>query len=314
MRYTLLFRQIFSLLNNLKYLNFDSSAGCSSNLSFYSLHPIDVSSTLLELHVALDNFNDCIYLLDGCFHQLQTLCVRMFMIPLSDTTISNKEKIPNLRCFSLHCNTKTKAYGELIVPLLQRMSNLEKLDLYFTVVNKRMFVDGNKLKKNIINYMSRLKTISFNIRSIIDLYNQTNLPSNEDIRHIFKDFQDNQIICCVDYFLETDRAEYLIYSYPYRLKDYDQILNNFTGGIFECVRNITLFDEHSFEHEFFLRISQSFPFMKSLNVMNDKSQKNNLHSRPKKNNQDLPIIKYLHLVKLDLTDAHDDYIKQFLVD
>ncbi|CAF4241072.1 unnamed protein product, partial [Rotaria sp. Silwood2] len=254
MRYTLLFTQIFSLFNNLKYLNLDPSARCSSNLSFDNLSPTVVSSTLLELHVALDKFNDCLYLLDGRFNQLQTLCVSIFMIPLSHTTISNKEKISNLRCFSLHCNTKTKAYDELIVLLLQRMSNLEKLDLYFTVVNKPMFVD------------------------------------------------------------ETDRAECLIYSYSYRLKDYDQISNNFSAGIFECVRNITLFDKHPFEHEFFLRLSQSFPFMKSLSVMNDKPQKNKLHSRPKKNNQDLPIIKYPHLVKLDLTDAHDDYIEQFLVD
>ncbi|CAF4502167.1 unnamed protein product, partial [Rotaria magnacalcarata] len=137
---------------------------------------------------------------------------------------------------------------------------------------------------------------------------------NEDIQQTFQDFQDNQIISCIDYFLEVDKGECLIYSYPYRLEDYEQISNNFSGGIFKCIRTATLYDEHPFEHEFFLRISQSFPFLKSLTVMNNKPQKNKLHSEPKKNNRDLPIIRYSHLVKLDLTDAHNDYIEQFLVD
>ncbi|CAF3405774.1 unnamed protein product [Rotaria socialis] len=314
MRHTLLFTQIFSLFTNLKYLYFDPSARYSSTLSFDNAPPTVVSSTLVELHVTFDKFNDCLYLLDGRFNQLQTLYVSMFMIPLLHPKNSNKEKIPNLKCFSLHCDEETKAYDELIVPLIQRISNLEKLDLCFTVISKPTFVDGNDLKKNIINRLLKLKKFSFNIRSIIDLDNQTNLPSNEDIQQTFQDFQDNQIISCIDYFLEVDKGECLIYSYPYRLKDYDQISNNFSGGIFKCVRTVTLCDEHPFEHEFFLRISQSFPFLKILTVMNDKPQRNKLQTEPKKNNRALPIIRYSHLVKLDLTDAHDDYIEQFLVD
>ncbi|CAF5222903.1 unnamed protein product, partial [Rotaria magnacalcarata] len=158
-----------------------------------------------------DKFNDCLNLLDGRSNQLQTLYVSMLMIPLLHPTNSNKvncfdqKKIPNLKCFSLHYDEETKAYDELIVPLIQRMSNLEKLDLCFTVISKPTFVDGNDLKKNIINHLLKLKKFSFNIRSIIDLDNQTNLPSNEDIQQTFQDFQDNQIISCIDYFLEVDK-------------------------------------------------------------------------------------------------------------
>ncbi|CAF3416118.1 unnamed protein product [Rotaria sp. Silwood2] len=83
--------------------------------------------------------------------------------------------------------------------------------------------------------------------------------------------------------------------------------------MFECVREITLFDEQPFEHEFFLRISHSFPFMQSLTLFNTKPQQKILRSRSKQNNQDIPIIKYPHLVKLNLTEAHIDYIEQFLV-
>ncbi|CAM4759897.1 unnamed protein product [Rotaria magnacalcarata] len=320
MRHTLLFTKIFSLFTNLKYLYFDPSARYSSTLPFDNAPPTVVSLILVELHVTFDKFNDCLNLLDGRSNQLQTLYVSMLMIPLLHPTNSNKvncfdqKKIPNLKCFSLHYDEETKAYDELIVPLIQRMSNLEKLDLCFTVISKPTFVDGNDLKKNIINHLLKLKKFSFNFRSIIDLDNQTNLPPNEDIQQTFQDFQDNQIISCIDYFLEVDKGECLIYSYPYRLEDYEQISNNFSGGIFKCIRTATLYDEHPFEHEFFLRISQSFPFLKSLTVMNNKPQKNKLHSEPKKNNRDLPIIRYSHLVKLDLTDAHNDYIEQFLVD
>jgi hypothetical protein len=53
-----------------------------------------------------------------------------------------------------------------------------------------------------------------------------------------------------------------IYSYPYEWKCYKNITNNFPGGLFKCVYEVSLFDERPFEHEFFLQIAQSFPFMK----------------------------------------------------
>ena len=53
---------------------------------------------------------------------------------------------------------------------------------------------------------------------------------------------------------------------------YNDITNNFPGGLFEYVRVVSLFDEHPFEHEFFLRIQKSFPFMERLSVNNNKPQ------------------------------------------
>ncbi|CAF0795699.1 unnamed protein product [Rotaria sordida] len=310
--------------HQIKWLNLESSsmkrivrATNYPNLYGFGLFNLNVETTLslfTELHVTLKTFNDCLYLLDGRFNRLHTLHVDVSTIHCSDLTISNKEKLPNLKCFSLHCNMNTHDYDEFIVPLLQRMSNLEKLDLYLIVCDKQTFVDGNELKKNIINHMSQLNKFSFNIRTIIHLHNQINLPSNQDIQHTFKDFQYNQIVSCVDYFPMAEKGQCLIYSYPYRLKHYDKITNNFSNGFFEHVNEITLFDEHPFEHEFFLRIAQSFPFIKSLTLFNNKPQTKKLYSRSKKNSQDLPIIKYPHLVKLNLIEAHNDYIEQFLID
>jgi len=47
------------------------------------------SSNLLKLNANLENFNDCLYLLDGRFEKLHTLCINISSI-CSDRTIENK--------------------------------------------------------------------------------------------------------------------------------------------------------------------------------------------------------------------------------
>ncbi|CAF1211488.1 unnamed protein product [Rotaria sordida] len=267
-----------------------------------------------EFHVSLGNFIDCLYILDGRFNQLRTFHVNISRISVCGRKLNNKEKLPNLRCFSLHSYIFTDAYDELIIPLLYRMSNLEKLDLNLSLSMKKAFVDGNDLKKNIINHMLRLDKFTFNIRSVLHLHNEINLPSNEDIQNTFRNFKNNHIISCLDYFQEQQSSQCLIYSYPYKSKFYKYITNNFSGGLFKCVREISLFDVHPFEHEFFLRISQSFPFMQKLALRNYKPQNNKLCKESKNDNQDLSIIKYPHLTNLTLSRSHDDYVKQFLLD
>jgi hypothetical protein len=96
------------------------------------------------------------------------------------------------------------------------------------------------------------------------------------------------------------------------MRHYECITNNFSGGLFKYVQEVSLFDEHPFEHEFFLRIVQSFPFMKKLSLTNNKPQ--NDKSSRKNDVQSLPIIKYLHLAYLDIHEVHDDYTEQLLVD
>jgi hypothetical protein len=195
------------------------------------------------------------------------------------------------------------------------MSNLEKLGLYLTLRSlhkNKGFIDGNYLKKNIINYMPRLNKFTFNIRSIIFLKDQIYLPSNEDIQQTFRNFRDDQIICSVDYFSNKQEGQCHIYSYPYTMWHYKSITNNFADGLYEYVHEVVLFDERPFEHEFFLRIVKSFPFMGKLSVINNKPQ--NDKSCRKKDAQNLGVIKYLHLTQLDIHDVHDDYIEQFLVD
>ncbi|CAF0723902.1 unnamed protein product [Rotaria sp. Silwood1] len=309
----LIFTDIFTTFTNLQSLNFHPFPTCYQELSFKNSPPTLYSSTLLELYVNVTYFTDCLYLLDGRFNQLHTLYVKISWIWPSSLTIDNMENLPHLKCFSLYCDTYTNVYDELIVPLLHRMLNLEKIGLYLIVCGKNTFIDGHDLKKNILNHMPRLKKFIFNIRSTICLRNQINLPSIEDIQHTFKDCPNNQIISCVDYFLESELGQCHIYSYPYVLKVYHYITNNFPGGYFKHVREVSLFDERPFEHEFFVRIAQSFPFMKKLTVNNEKPQNDKRFKISENDNQLLSIIKYPYLIELDLVEAHDDYIEQFLL-
>ncbi|CAF3395329.1 unnamed protein product [Rotaria sp. Silwood1] len=308
----LLFIHILTVFPNLRYLNFGPSSIWYQQLSYDTQLSTMISSSLLELHVCLPDLIDCIYLLDGCFNQLRTLHVNITYTMSSNSTINNKEKLPNLRFFSLRSNWDTDCYDELIVPLLNRMLNLEELNLFLQVTGRQKFVDSKDLKKNIIDHMPRLNKFKFSICSTIQLDTELDFPSNENIQKTFRNFKDNQIISYVDYFPKARQGQCHIYSYPYKLKNYDKITNNFPGGLFKFVRDVSLYDERPFEHEFFLRISRSFPYMEKLTLVNRKQQ-NNKQCRKSKN-QNFSIITYPHLIELDLHKTHKDYHRQFLFD
>ncbi|CAF2126866.1 unnamed protein product, partial [Rotaria magnacalcarata] len=221
--------------------------------------------------------------------------------------------IPNIKCFSVHCEQTTNVYHEIIVPFLRRMSNLEKLSLNLDISVRNTFIDGNDLKQNIINHLSLLKRFEFHICSNIYNSNQIHLQSKEDIQHTFRDFKDDQVISYIDHFEEREWRLCHIYLNPEKLRYYYLVTNHFPGGLFTCVRKITLKEEHPFEHEFFLRIAQSFPFITFLTIENSKSQNNKLSKESENNNQVCSTIKYPYLTALTLYFAHDDYIEEFLI-
>ena len=158
----------------------------------------------------------------------------------------------------MYCEADTELYDDCLVPLLHRMSNLEKLYLYLNAIARQTFIDGNNLKTNIINHLPRLNSFTFNIRSLNSHYNQTELPSNEDIQQSFKDFKYNRIICCVDVFQRSRFSQCHIYSSPYQWKCYKNLTNNIPGELFKCVYELSLFDERPFEHEFFVKLLNHF--------------------------------------------------------
>ncbi|CAF1483931.1 unnamed protein product [Rotaria sordida] len=294
--------------------DFHSWFSSFQRISFGYLLPTVFSSTLLELRVKVTSVDDCLFLLDGRFNQLRAFYVDIASsLPKSNFKI-NKEKLPNLRCFSLYCFSEIRFYDNIIIRLLHRMSNLEELALYLSpVVCDKKFIDGNNLKQNIIDYMPELNQFGFSIHSTILLKDQIDLPSNEDIEHSFKDFSNNKIISCVNYFFEAKYGACHIYSCPYLIPTYQNISNNFPGGLFRYVSAVSLFDEHPFEYEFFIQIAQSFPFLKNLTITNQKGQNNKQYRKSNNNNEDL-LIRYPYLKYLDFKQTHNDYIEQFLLD
>ncbi|CAF4970892.1 unnamed protein product [Rotaria sp. Silwood1] len=305
--------RIFTLFMNLTHLMF-YDASCENNvrLLFNIPSPRFSSSSLLVLNIKVQTFNVCLYLLDGRFEKLRTLYIELANIfpPLGE--IENQRKIPNLKGFVLTCMLRTSYYNELILPLIYRMTNLEELGLYFTADDNETFIDGNNLKKNILNRMSQLNQFSFDIRSVIFINNEMNLPSKEDIQQTFIDFQYMKIISCVDYLLEYKQALCHIYSYPFLMRRFEDITNNFPGGLYPYVRFVSLYDDHPFEHEFFIRISQSFPFMEKLIINNRYAQNQKESYKLMNDNSNLSIAKYYNLITLDIDRAHDDYSEEFL--
>ncbi|CAF3368229.1 unnamed protein product [Rotaria sp. Silwood1] len=304
---------IFSIFNKLTHLRFsESSYENYVPLLFDFPSRRFSSSSLLVLNIKIQHFSQLLYVLDGRFSQLHTLIVDLINNVLSTDLIENKEKISNLKCFVLSCAWEISRYKDLLLPLIYRMSNIEKLSLYLTIYINDKFIDGNDLKKNIINHLPQLSMFTFDIRSLMFINNQMNLPSKKDIEETFRDFRYTKIISYVDYFLEKKMGQCHVFSYPSEMPYYQNITNNFPGGLYEYVRFISLYDEYPFEHEFFIKISQSFPFMEKLSLINYQSQKHKQSYELINDNYNSTIVKYNYLITLDIEKVHDDYIEEFL--
>lgn len=77
------------MFTNLQCLNLNPSSSLCQRLSFSRSPPAVFPSTLLELHVNLQDFIDCLYLLDGRINQLQILYVHITFITSLNHTIND---------------------------------------------------------------------------------------------------------------------------------------------------------------------------------------------------------------------------------
>ena len=207
----------------------------------------------------------------------------------------------------------TFVYDELIVPHLQRMTDLESLTLCLSINEQDKFIDGSNLTKNILNHMPHLNQFLFNIRSFASFDNQLRLPSNDEIQRSFRNCTDYEVVSYIDYFPSNKTGQCCVYTCPYTMLHFDGITNSFPSGSFKYVRFARLVDERPFEHTFFLRITQAFPSLEQLVVKNFEPQKCKDDQDSNNNNGHLPIIECPHLILLQLLDAHDDYAEQFLL-
>lgn len=219
-----------------------------------------------------------------------------------------------MKCFSLICLNDSNIFDEIVVHL-QRMINLEKLILYLVIVYNNTFIDGKMLEKTILNHLPHIRQFSFNIHSTFSLHDDTPRLTNEDIQRTFTNFKENNVTSSIDYFAKGRMGQCHFYSHPYTLMHYYEITNNFPGGLFNSVTRIRLSDERPFEHDFFLRIAQSFPFLRHFALSNSEAQKHKEDSVSSNDeNEHWPIVEYPNLTSLFLSQIHDDYAEQFLFD
>jgi hypothetical protein len=145
---------------------------------------------------------------------------------------------------------KITTYDKQIVPLLRRMTQLEQLTLSLNVHRRTTFIDGIHLDNEILSRMPHLYTFIFDIITHT-VINNGNGKSLDDIRRTF--VQD------VDY-LPNGEGRCHVHSLPFTMEYFQYINNTFPGGIFISVRTLLVFDYiRPFEHDFFKRISCSFP-------------------------------------------------------
>ncbi len=201
------------------------------------------------------------------------------------------------------------------------MINLEELILYLSIIrSNKNYIDGIQLYDDILIYMPRLNKFTFNIVTNVDKKNiEIAFSSNEDIQRSFSRKEYGPVGSHVETFtIENKRRCHIyslpyqfktrchIYSHPYQFKYFSFLNNSFQGGMFDNVQSLMMTDFCPFELNFFKVISQSFPLLKQLHIINEEPQKNK--------QQSIPLIIFSHLIFLHLYGAHADYAEQFLVD
>jgi hypothetical protein len=201
------------------------------------------------------------------------------------------------------------------------MANVEHLTLYLSIIicNKN-YIDGIQLYDDILIYMPRLNKFTFSLHTNVDKKNtEIVFSSNEDIQRSFNRKEYGAVGSYIETFTRENeggchtyslpyefKSRCHIYSLPYHFKYFSYLNNCFEGGMFDNVQSLIMTDCCPFEHNFFKVISQSFPLLKELHIINEELQKDK--------QQPMPLIIFSHLILLDVDSSHADYAEQFLVD
>ncbi len=203
------------------------------------------------------------------------------------------------------------------MPFLQRMSNLEELNLFFAVSKRDTFrvVDGNDLKNNILIHLFQLKTLHFSIYTYLyqfnnNIRNENDYPSNDDIQQSFIDNQFGQVGSYVHHNSSNDIFKCHVFSLPFQFKAFMRLSCSFTGGIFTYVRTLAINDCVSWDYHFFNKVNQSFPFIETLLISNYSPQENK--SQLNNNFEQFPIVTFSRLLDLHVSLLHIDYIQHLL--
>ncbi|CAF1389701.1 unnamed protein product, partial [Rotaria sp. Silwood1] len=221
------------------------------------------------------------------------------------------DKLFNLKCFSLKSFFQFQQYDK-IVSLLRRMSNLEKLTLYLPIEGRNKVIDGTYVQHDILDYMPQLHSFTFYICTYVKTVDLSYKLSSEDIQQTLTNIGQQHVTSIVNY-IHCGIAACSIFSLPFQFDYLKHLGNKFPNIVFSYVTFLLVEDINLFKHEFFIRIARSFPLLNFLRIFNRKSQVlDGLMTFSSDNCQLHSIIEYHHLTRLDVRDAHRDYVEQFL--
>ncbi|CAF1415750.1 unnamed protein product [Adineta steineri] len=305
--------RILSICRKCTYL--DMNQCITNRSSTISLHDrfsnICYSSCLHTLLINVKNFEDCLCLVDGRLNQLSSLTVKITFIKRSAVIDNNQKILSNLKEFSLICYCFTTAYNCRILPLLHRMTHLNKLTLCLYVI-RLTNIDGIDLNEKVLCHMSDLSTFIFHICTIMTTSQTNHFLSTNDIQNTFNNWKYSPVSCNIDHF--PDGYTYChIYSIPFKMSWLMYVTNTFRDHCFQFVIDLVLYDTRPFEHEFFEWVSQAFPLLKYLTLNNMMAQEKKCQIQSVKDKMLISSrILYIHLIRLRLTRAHIDYANQFL--
>ncbi|CAF0933832.1 unnamed protein product [Adineta steineri] len=320
-----IYHRTFALFSNLKYLDLDV------NNRYFFFKPLlsglsptaCISSSITHLCIKLHNIDDCLRLLDGRLNQLHTFIVKLEFIhdpellrhyPSEIThnasiLLNNTKNVEKLKCFSLCACIQTTEFDNLVIPLVHRLSHLEKLTLSLRVSERYSYIDATYLENSLLRQIPYLQTFFFDIATEYVYIDGQVRPSFNDIRHTFIQRGYN-----VDGYIDSMNSintiwnRYHVYSFPFHMECIHPISHGFPGGMFMNVANLRIRDmSNSFEHSFFAKISRSFPLLRRLSIQIKIEKK-------EKSEEVSSIIEFSHLVELKFISAHIDYVEQFLPD
>ncbi|CAF1408402.1 unnamed protein product [Adineta ricciae] len=187
------------------------------------------------------------------------------------------------------------------------MFNLEELTLHLPVIRSdSTYINGDDLYDEILHYMPRLKRFLFNIHTrVVNNHVNIDLPSNDDIRNSFMKRGFQSVDAFTDYKLAKNSASCHVYSLPYSFSEFSFVGSCFRGGHFNQVRMLSMVDQRPFEYELFQIISQDFPLLEELTIINSEPQENREHHGQR-------ALIFSHLFHLAIIFVHRDYMMQFL--
>ncbi|CAF0827637.1 unnamed protein product [Adineta steineri] len=273
----------------------------------YSLTIVDIQEEFLR-----DCLSNDVVLRDLLIKQITHLNIdikcRMSLI----TKAALEKHLSTLKYFSL-CGSlyiPTRLYDPVIVPLLSRMINLEKLKLCLRVVRLNSnYIDGNQLYDQFLCSMPKLKRFTFDIKTTVQNQNaDIELSSHEQIQRSFVGKFPQQVFAYVNSNSTKLVGECHFYSLPYDFEYLFNVNNSLQGDRFVKVQQLRMMDSIDsidFTYELFQRVAQNFPFLKYLCIMN--------MCEMKSKSSGSVLLTFPYLTYLDLDIAHNDYIVLFIL-